>query len=75
MADEIEVTAEVIKAEDIAPKKRAKSATAKYEVINGAISPNGGGMGGAGLRVGLPRRVAFPFVPIPRVGWVSRHRE
>ena len=42
MADEIETTAEVIKTEDIAPKKRAKPATAKYEVINGAISPNGG---------------------------------
>lgn len=44
MADEIEITAEVVKAEDVAPKKRAKSATAKYEVINGAISPNGGSM-------------------------------
>ena len=44
MADEIEVTAEVAKADDAAPKKRAKPATAKYEVINGSISPNGGSM-------------------------------
>jgi len=48
MADEpkisIEVAVEVDKAEDLAPKKRAKPATAKYEVINGAISPNGGSM-------------------------------
>lgn len=44
MADEPEVAAEVEKAEELAPKKRAKPATAKYEVINGAISPNGGSM-------------------------------
>lgn len=42
MADESEIAVE--KVEDVAPKKRAKPATAKYEVINGAISPNGGSM-------------------------------
>jgi hypothetical protein len=40
----VEVDVEVAKTEEIAPKKRAKPATAKYEVINGAISPYGGGM-------------------------------
>jgi len=44
MADEPEVTAEVEKSAEPAPKKRAKPVTAKYEVINGAISPNGGSM-------------------------------
>jgi hypothetical protein len=38
----VEVAVEI--AEEIAPKKRAKPATTKYEVINGAISPYGGGM-------------------------------
>ena len=38
----VEVAVEI--AEEIAPKKRAKPATAKYEVINGAISPYGGDM-------------------------------
>jgi hypothetical protein len=45
MANEPEVAAEVVivtSAEPV-PKKRAKPATAKYEVINGAISPYGGG--------------------------------
>jgi len=43
MANEPEVAAETA-VEEAAPKKRAKPATTKYEVINGAISPNGGGM-------------------------------
>jgi hypothetical protein len=47
MADEpeiavVEVDVKIV--EEPAPKKRAKPATAKYEVINGAISPNGGSM-------------------------------
>jgi hypothetical protein len=41
---EVDVEIAVEKTEEIAPKKRAKPATAKYEVINGAISPYGGGM-------------------------------
>lgn len=46
MADEPEIAAEVVIVTSAEPvsKKRAKPATAKYEVINGAISPNGGGM-------------------------------
>lgn len=44
MSEEPEVVAEAAKVEDAAPKKRVKPATAKYEVINGAISPYGGGM-------------------------------
>ena len=46
MADEPEVAAEVVivTSAEPAPKKRAKPAMAKYEVINGAISPNGGSM-------------------------------
>lgn len=44
MSEQPEVTAEVEKVEEAAPKKRAKPATTKYEVINGAISPYGGGM-------------------------------
>ena len=47
MADEPEIAVvevDVKIAEEPAPKKRAKPATAKYEVINGAISPNGGSM-------------------------------
>ena len=44
MSEEPEVVAEAAKVEDVAPKKRAKPATTKYEVINGAISPYGGGM-------------------------------
>ena len=46
MADEPEIAAEVVivtSAEPV-PKKKTKPATAKYEVINGAISPYGGDM-------------------------------
>ena len=41
---EADVEIAVEKPADAASKKRAKPATAKYEVINGAISPNGGSM-------------------------------
>jgi len=64
MADEPEVAAEVEKAEEPAPKKRAKPATAKYEVINGAISPNGGSMGDLvhpGSIVELPTDLAMHY--------------
>lgn len=43
MTDEPEIAVEAaVAAQEVAPKKRAKPTTAKYEVINGAISPNGG---------------------------------
>jgi hypothetical protein len=43
---EVEVAAEVVIVTSAEPvsKKRVKPATAKYEVINGAISPYGGGV-------------------------------
>jgi len=45
MANEPEIAVETtVAVEEPATKKRAKPATTKYEVINGAISPNGGGM-------------------------------
>ena len=46
MANQPEIAAEVVivtSAEPV-PKKQTKPATAKYEVINGAISPYGGDM-------------------------------
>lgn len=45
MSEAPEVVVEAAKVEDPAPKRKAaKPATTKYEVINGAISPYGGGM-------------------------------
>lgn len=45
MSDESEVITEAVKADDAAPKRKAaKPATTKYQVINGAISPEGGSL-------------------------------
>lgn len=45
MSDEAEVITEAAKTEEAAPKRKAaKPATTKYEVINGAISPEGGSL-------------------------------
>ena len=45
MSDELALVIDTAKVEDAAPKRKAvKPATVKYEVINGAISPEGGSL-------------------------------